>query len=65
MKIRANGKEHPDGDPYCTICDAPDGERNPQICGVNHCTGLRHAERFGNDKEWEFTYRCDQCGEIA
>ena len=66
MKIRAGGKEHVGGDSYCTVCDAPDGEQHPQPCGVNHCTGLRHVEKFGNEQDgWEFAYRCDKCDETA
>jgi hypothetical protein len=40
-------------------------EHHPQICGVNLCTGLRHAEEFGNvDEEGsDFAYRCGKCGE--
>ena len=66
MKIKDGGKEHIEGDPYCMVCDAPEGERHPQLCGVDHCTGLRHVEKFGNESEGvEFAYRCDKCGETA
>ena len=53
MKIKDGGKEH------------TEGELHPQTCGVNLCTGLRHAEKFGNvDKEdSNFAYCCDKCGE--
>jgi hypothetical protein len=65
MKIKDGGKEHTEGDPYCAACDATEGELHPQTCGVNLCTGLRHAEKFGNvDKEGSnFAYCCDKCGE--
>jgi hypothetical protein len=65
MKIREGGRRHAEGDPYCISCDAPEGERHPQICGVNHCNGLRHAERLETEEGWEFAYRCDKCGETA
>jgi hypothetical protein len=59
-----DGKEHVEGDPYCASCDCPEGERHPQICGFNGCSGLRHAEQFGDERKgWEFAYRCDKCNE--
>jgi hypothetical protein len=65
MKIKDGGKEHIKDDPYCAACDAPEGEPHPQICGVNHCNGLRHAEEFGdlNRGGTEVLYLCDKCGE--
>jgi len=66
VKIKTDGKRHTESDPYCAACDAPEGERHPQICGVNRCDGLRHAEKFGSEKEgWEFAYLCDKCGETT
>jgi hypothetical protein len=64
MKIKDGGKEHREGDPHCKACDAPQGERHPQLCGVKLCTGLLHAEGFPDSgKEGpEFAYRCDKCG---
>jgi hypothetical protein len=69
MKIQAGGKEHAVGDPHCAACDAPKTERpeqHPQMCGANGCTGLRHAEALGNEREgWAFKYCCDKCGDPA
>lgn len=66
MKIKNDGKRHIEGDPYCKACDAPEGERHPQLCGVNDCDGLRHAEKVGNEEEgWKFAFLCDKCGETA
>jgi hypothetical protein len=36
------------------------------MCGANGCTGLRHAEALGNEREgWAFKYCCDKCGDPA
>jgi hypothetical protein len=64
MRIRNGGREHRAGDPRCPGCTAVAGKHFPEPHNdiVTNCTGLLHAEAFGDlSTGVEVHYRCDKC----
>ena len=68
MKIQEGGNEHVVGDRHCPGFESAEGQQFPQPHpgAVTTCSGLVHAEIFGESKATAgeaVLYRCDVCGE--